>query len=146
MSKSRQIKFSGTIIAVRDVEDSIRATKKYTEGISTIRSKHPIQGAEFPSRKFMKYYEVYPEVDVSWDMPAHIALDWLWGETPCIDILFNYDYRANKAEVIIKDGQDAVQQLEKSIPGFSLTIATLIADAPNYRQTAPEPKIGQVGA
>ena len=122
--KSRQSAFSGTIIDVRAVEDCIRATKKYTEGVGTIRAHHPIQGeGEFPSKKFVKYYEVYPDVEVNWDMSASLALDWLWGETPCIDVLFNYDYRANKAEVVIKDGSVAVRQLDKAIPGFSESLA-----------------------
>ena len=127
--KSHQSEFSGTIIAVRAVEDCIRATKKYTEGVSTMRTHHPIQGeGEFPSKKFVKYYEVYPEVDISWDMSASLALDWLWGETTCIDVLFNYDYRTNKAEVIVKDGPVAVRQLAKAIPDFSESLAKVVAN------------------
>lgn len=118
MSKNNRCAFCGTIIEVRAVEDCIRATKKYTEGLSTMRARHPVQGEDFPSKKFVKYYEVYPEVNVSWDMSASMALDWLWGETPCINVLFNYDYRSNKAEVVVKDGSSAVKHLEKAIPGL----------------------------
>ena len=123
MSRNNQSEFKGTIIAVRAVEDSIRATKKYTEGIGTMRRKHPIQGEEFPSKMFCKYYEVYPEVELGWDMSAEVALDWLWGETPCIDVLFSYDYRTNKGIVIVQDGVRAVRELEKAIPSFRRALA-----------------------
>lgn len=127
MSKNRS-EFAGTIITVRAVEDSIRATQKYTEGIGTMRKKHPIQGEDFPSRMFYKYYEVYPDVELDWDMPAGVALDWLWGETTCIDVLFNYDYRANKAAVIVQNGSRAVQDLERSIPDFKESLSKVSAN------------------
>lgn len=133
MSKNNQSIFGGAIIAVRAVEDSIRATKKYTEGVGTMRTKHPVkvQGeGQFPSKKFVKYYEVYPEVELSWEMPAALAIDWLWGETPCIDVRFNYDYRVNTAEVIVRGGETAVKQLAKSIPGFSESLAKVICRQP----------------
>lgn len=119
--------FAGNILKVRAVEDCIRATKKYTEGIGTMRKKHPVQGEEFPSKMFCKYYEVYPDVEVSWDMPAGVALDWLWREIPCIDVLFKYDYRANQASVIVKDGLVAVRELSRGIPCFSGALAEVIA-------------------
>jgi len=125
---NKRSEFKGTIIAVRAVEDCIRATKKYTEGIGTVRKRHPIQGEDFPSKMFCKYYEVYPDMELSWDMPAGVALDWLWGETPCIDVLFNYDYRANKASVIVQDGSRAVQELTKAIPDFSDELARVTAN------------------
>jgi len=135
MGKNNRSGFSGTIISVRAVEDCIRATKKYTEGIGTMWAKHPVQGeGQFPSKKFVKYYEVYPEVEVSWDMPADVALDWLWGETPCIDVTFNYDYRANKAEIVVRDGTVAVKQLVKAIPGFGESLARVVA---NGHQSIP---------
>lgn len=120
--------FTGNIESIRAVEDCIRATKKYTEGIGTMRAKHPIQGEEFPSKVFCKYYEVYPEVDVSWDMPAGVALDWLWRETPCLDVIFKYDYRVNKASVSVRDGPSAVKELARSIPKFSDMLAVVIAN------------------
>jgi len=133
VSKDNQSVFCGAIMLVRAVEDRVRATKKYTEGVGTMRAKHPVQGEEFPSRKFVKYYEVYPEVEVSWDMPADVAIDWLWGETPCIDVLFNYDYRTNGAEIVVKDGAVAVKQLAKAIPGFSESLARVVANGTRSR-------------
>ena len=118
MRSSRRCEFTGTILAVRAVEDCIRATKKYTEGLGTVRKKHPVQGEDFPSKMFCKYYEVYPDVEIGWDMPASVTLDWLWGETPCIDVLFNYDYRSNKASMVMRDGYSAVKVLADAIPGF----------------------------
>ena len=118
--------FEGNIASIRALEDCIRATKRYTEGIGTMRLKHPTQGEEFFSKVFCKYYEVYPETDVSWDMPVGTALDWLWGETPCIDIIFKYDYRINKASIAIKNGIEAVRELSRAIPNFSRTLAEVI--------------------
>lgn len=112
-----QSEFVGAIMAVRAVEDSIRATQKYTEGVTTLKVQHPIQGDDFPSKKFCKYYEVYPNVDVS-NMSFSTMLEWLTGYTHCVDVKFNYDYRVNKASVIIQDGHDAVSELTRSIPEF----------------------------
>jgi hypothetical protein len=117
------IEFTGNIATIRAVEDAIRATKKYTEGIATLREHHPVQGDDFPSRVFRKYYEVYPKTEVSWDMPAGAALAWLWSDVPCVNVLFFYDYRANKATMIIKeDSLDIVNELIKSIPGMRETL------------------------
>lgn len=110
--------FRGNILAIRSVEDCIRATKKYTEGIQTIRKTHPIQGEELPSRVFYKYYEVYPDMEVGLDMNVKDFFDWLWQDTPCIDVMFHYDYRANKASVLVRNGNSAVKKLTESIPGF----------------------------
>ena len=108
----------GTILAIRALEDCIRATKKYTEGIQTIKKTHPVQGEELPSRVFYKYYEVYPDMEVGLDMAVSDFFDWLWHETPCIDVMFHYDYRANKASVLVRDGDGAVKKLMESILGF----------------------------
>lgn len=114
---------ASNIADIRAIEDSIRTTRRYTEGIGTMRKKHPIQGEEFPSKVFCKYYEVYPNTEICWDMPAGVALDWLWGETPKVDVLFKYDYRSNKASVLVIDGPTALKELEKGIPGFSEALA-----------------------
>lgn len=123
--------YVGKIPFIRAIEDSIRATKKYTEGIRTMRTKHPIQGEGFPSKVFCKYYEVYPEVNIRggafWDLPVGVALDWLWRDTPCIDVIFKYDYRENKASILIEDGASAVRTLAEAIPKFSDTLAKVIA-------------------
>jgi len=110
--------FRGNILAIRSLEDCIRATKKYTEGIQTIRKTHPVQGEELPSRVFYKYYEVYPDMEVGLDMDYRDFADWVWGDTACIDIMFHYDYRVNKASVLVRDGDGVVKKLIESIPGF----------------------------
>ena len=110
--------FRGNILAIRSLEDCIRATKKYTEGIQTIRKTHPVQGEELPSRVFYKYYEVYPEMEVSLDMDIRDFADWVWGDTPCIEVMFHYDYRASKASVLVRGSDGAVNKLIESIPGF----------------------------
>ena len=67
--------FVGSILAVRAVEDTIRATKKYTKGAFSKPPQHPIQGMDFPSRVLTEYYEVYPDTEVGWepvsDRPVH---------------------------------------------------------------------------
>jgi hypothetical protein len=123
---NKESEFIGNIVSVRALEDCIRATKKYTEGIGTMRKQHPIQGEGFPSRVFCKYYEVYPDIEVSWDMPAGVALDWLWGETLHIDVMFKYDYRVNKASVTVKDGVVAVRELQRSIPNFGKSLVAIV--------------------
>ncbi len=135
MSKKRS-EFQGGILEVRAVEDCIRATKKYTEGIGTMRKRHPVQGEDFPSRMFRKYYEVYPEMDLEQILPFLDAVfamsDWFWGETPCIDVQFSYDYRANKATVLIRDGAKAVRELEEGIPGFGDSLGKITINGDEY--------------
>ncbi|MBU2249383.1 MAG: hypothetical protein KKD77_21725, partial [Gammaproteobacteria bacterium] len=128
MRKSNGREYRGTIVAVRAVEDSIRATKKYTEGIWTRRQKHPalrLQGEDFPSRAFRKYYEVYPQLDVSWEMLIDDFMDWLWADTPIVRVLLRYDYRSNHATLEIPSGGEGVKQLTKSIPGFGEAVDAL---------------------
>ena len=119
--------YEGNINNIRAVEDCIRATKKYTVGIGSLRSKHPVQGNGFTSKVFSMHYEVYPDVNLSWDMPAGKALDWLWGEYDCLDVRFTYNYPTNKAWVAIRDGTTGVKVLAKAIPGFSDALARVIA-------------------
>jgi hypothetical protein len=117
--------FKSTIMQIRAVEDCIRATKKYTEGIETVRKHHPIQGDGFPSRMFCKFYEVYPEMDITWEMKADKAIDWLWGDTKHINLVFKYDYRVNQASLTVIHGNGALLELKKSIPGFDKTLVGL---------------------
>ena len=119
----------GNILSVRDAEDCIRATRKYTKGAFSRQQQHPvqpIQGAEFPSRVLTEYYEVYPDMDISWDMPVSAAIDWLWGDTTHIDVRFQYDYRQNLAKLVILGGPKAMQELSKSIPGFGAALSKIV--------------------
>ncbi len=129
--------FVGSIATVRDVEDSIRATRRYTKGVFSKPAAHPspIQGSDFPSRVLTEYYEVYPDTDVHWDMPAGVALDWLWGDVTHIDVLFFYDYRVNKAKVVVRGGAEAVEELTKGIPRFGDTLAKVVAGAHEEAET-----------
>lgn len=135
MTRSKKgIELLGNIIAIRSVEDCIRATKKYTEGIRTMRKAHPVQGEEFPSAVFYKYYEVYPDMEIGWDMSADDFMDWVFGETLCLDLMFHYDYRANKASVTIRDGIDAIKKLNLSIPGFKNAVKAVNGMEPIERE------------
>lgn len=134
MRNKAKFEFTGTVIVVRAVEDSIRATRKYTEGlVNLIQRQYPIQGGNFPSKVFCKYYEVYPTVDLSWDMPVGVAVDWLWKDLPCVDVVFTYDYRSNKASVLVKNGQAAVEELRKTIPGFREALALTVSNEQDNR-------------
>ena len=115
------------ILLVRDLEDTIRATRKYTKGAFSKASKHPqkIQGEEFPSRVLTEYYEVYPDLEVGWDMRAGDAWAWVWGDVVHIDVVFLYDYRENKAKVTIHGGKDALEKLKEGIPGFQAILVMM---------------------
>jgi hypothetical protein len=114
--------FNGNIITVRAVEDAIRATKKYTKGaFNRFQSRPPlqaIQGGNFPSRVVTEYYEVYPDLEVSWDMSASRALSWVWGDVTHIDVRFIYDYREDLARVVIYGGTSSLEELYRGILGF----------------------------
>ncbi len=116
--------YEGSILVVRDAEDCIRATRKYTEGIGTVWKKHPIQGEGTPSRMFVKYYEVYPDVELG-HMSLGTIMDWLWKDVTCIDVWFRYDYRVDRASMQIKNGPEAVKELVRAIPGFSDAVGRL---------------------
>tara|TARA_Y100000310_G_C20647056_1_gene797242 strand:- start:977 stop:1384 length:408 start_codon:yes stop_codon:yes gene_type:complete len=122
MSRSDQT-FESNIVSMRAVEDCIRATKKYTEYFGTMRWKHPIQGNDFPSKVLCKHYEVYPDIELDWDMSASVALDWVWGDTPHLDVFFKYDYRINKATVYVRGGDKGVLKLARAIPNFNKALA-----------------------
>ncbi len=133
--------FNGDILSVRAIEDSIRATRKYTKGAFSRKRHHPdpTQGDDFPSKVLMEYYEVYPDLELSWNMPAAKAIDWLWGDVTHIDVRFRYDYRRDKAWVTVQGGPRAVKELEIGIPGFTEALAATTEDG----SEAPEqPRVG----
>ena len=125
--------YTGCILEVRAVEDTIRATKKYTKGAFSRTIRHPIQGEDFPSKMLSEHYEVYPEMEVSWDMPASEAWAWVWGDTPHIDVRFDYIYQSNKGRVIIFGNDGVVDMLREGIPNFKEALGVLALD--NRRQT-----------
>lgn len=122
--------FIGPILAVRAVEDTIRATKKYTKGAFSKTTLHPIQGEAFPSRVSTEYYEVYPDLDIEQRLPlldaAFAFSDWVWGDTPHIDVLFKYNYQRDKAIVVIHGGTGVVDLLKEGIPGFGEALGKVI--------------------
>jgi hypothetical protein len=122
----KQVDYTGSIIQVRDIEDAIRASKKYTEILDTMRNQHPIQGGDFPSKVLNKAYEVYPNVKVEWDMPALKAwASLVFAETYMLGVRFRYDYRDNRAEVRFMDGPESVEELKRKIPLFSEALEKL---------------------
>ena len=115
--------FVGSIIAVREVEDTIRATKKYTKGAFSRKAQHPIQGEEFPSKVLTEYYEVYPDMEVGMGMSIIDAVFWLADSPAHIDVLFKYNYLRDKAIVIIHGGNGVVKLLGEGIPGLEEALA-----------------------
>lgn len=126
MSKNHSNEITSNIACIRELEDCIRVTKKYTKGAFRKAAVHPIQGEDFPSKVLTEYYEVYPTLEVSWNMPAGKAIDWLWGDIRHIDVHFKYDYRVNVASMLVKDGHQAVDELCKGIPNFKLALGKAI--------------------
>lgn len=126
--------FYGSVTDIRAVEDCIRATKKYTEGLETRRQEHPTQGDDFPSRVFYKRYDVYPDLDIGLDTPIGEAFRWMLGKYKSIDVGFRYDYLGNRAKIVLRDGKEAVKTLSKSIPGFSKALGKAIARTKNATQ------------
>lgn len=111
--------FTGSILAIRAIEDCIRSTNKYTKGVFRRKVEHPIQGAEFPSRVITEYYEVYPDMELSWDMPASDAWAWVWGDTPHVDVWFHYNYNKNSARMEVGGNNGVVEMLKGGVPGLA---------------------------
>lgn len=124
--------FTGDILSARAVEDCIRATKKYTKGAFTRKIVHPVQDTKQPviSKVITEYYEVYPEVEISWDMKASDAWALVWGDVLMIDVKFRYDYRSNKAGIVIYGGRAAVTELCSGIPGLEEALCALLCQDP----------------
>jgi len=120
--------FVGSILAVRAVEDTIRATKKYTKSLFSQKVQHPIQGDDFPSKVITEYYEVYPDTEVGWDMSIIDAAFWLADNPPHVDVRFNYNYLRNKAIVVIHGGNGVVDLLREAIPGFKEALDKVVED------------------
>lgn len=119
--------YKSDILLARELEDTVRATRKYTKGAFSRAQQHPIQGDEFPSKVLTEYYEVYPDLELSWDMQAVDAWAWVWGDRTHIDVIFLYDYRNNKAKVTVHGGLGAVKELRSGIPGFKAVLAKIEA-------------------
>lgn len=113
-----KLEYKCDILTARALEDTIRATRKYTKGAFSRAQQHPIQGNSFPSRVLTEYYEVYPTLDLGWDMSATDAWAWVWGDIAHIDVVFLYNYRDNKAKVTIHGERGVVKALTTGIPGF----------------------------
>ena len=122
--------FTGDIISVRAVEDCIRASRKYTECLFTKVNKNPepIQGADFPSRVVTKNYEVYPDVEVGWNMSIIDAAFWLADCPGHIDVRFSYSYPLNRARITVYGGSGVVQLLRDCIPGITDVLGCLASD------------------
>ena len=117
--------FVGSILSVRTVEDTIRATKRYTKGLFRKPINHPIQGGDFPSRVLTEHYEYYPHIEPNLDMSIIDAVFWLADCEPHIDIDFSYNYLRGKAIVIVHGGDGVMKLLEDGVPGFKDALVKL---------------------
>lgn len=125
--------FHGTISNIRAVEDAIRATHKYTEGMVTRFAHHPpVQGGETASKVLTKHYEVYPDVVVDIDMPASQAVDWLWGELDMVNVNFWYNYRDRRATMRVNTAGSTVREelrkLAAAVPGLCDLLLVFVQD------------------
>ena len=120
--------YVGAILDVRAVEDCIRATRQYTKGAFRRKVEHPVQGADFPSKAITEYYEVYPELELNWDMSASDAWAWVWGDVAHIDVWFHYNYLLNRARIEVGGGCEAVKALAIGILGFSEALAKVVVN------------------
>ena len=129
--------FTGDILSVRDAEDCIRLTKKYTKGAFRKSGTYPIQGEDFPSRAITEYYEVYPDLDISWETSLSDAFAWVFGDVIHIDVFFSYNYspNKNKAKMIIHGGNGVVRDLERGIPGLREALGKLSTGENNGRKS-----------
>jgi hypothetical protein len=132
--------FAGNILTIRAVEDCIRASHKYSEGISSrLFSHHPSQGERFPSRVLTKYYEVHPEIDLDqlrdfWDV-AFTTSDWLWGDPSMVNVLFRYNYATNRAWAYVYGGEPALLLLKDKIQGLTAALDSIVTP-PVHEQDA----------
>lgn len=90
----------GTIQEIRIIEDAVRKTEQYTEGLFTEGHKHPIQGEE-STRAFKKQYELYI------DAPLHKRTDikgaLKWYDSRVAIFKFWYDYREQEASMEVSE-------------------------------------------
>lgn len=117
--------FVGDILSVRNAEDCIRLTRKYTKEVFRKTAEYPIQGGDFSSKMLTEYYEVYPDLELSWDMSASDAWAWVWGDVLHVDVIFRYNYLTNRAKITIHGGNGIVRGLKKGIPGFGEALIKL---------------------
>lgn len=110
--------YTSNIMAARAVEDCIRNSRKYTKMAFSKPVQHPVQG-EFSSRLITEHYEVYPEMEMGWNMLAADAWAWMRGDTPKVDVWLKYDYRDNTARIIIGGGDKTADLLKEGIQGLA---------------------------
>lgn len=123
-------KLKGNIAQIRELEDCIRATKRYTEGLFTKKIEHSQQG-DSPSRAFTRLLEVYLDHDfmgIDWDRDAvefiKDGLDWYASRATVVK--FWYDYRSNKAEISFD--WDILVNICNIMPNFANALAVILPD------------------
>jgi len=99
--KGQVMKMQDTIQAVRLLEDAIRETKQYTEGLFTERRTHPVQGEEC-ARAFTKVYELYIDAPLH-SMNDDISAAFDWFDSRVAVFRFWYDYRGEKASIEVSE-------------------------------------------
>jgi hypothetical protein len=140
-----RVELSSSIQTVTEIEDCIRASKKYTKSLFSRKTPLPTQGDTFPSHVVTEHYEVYPDLNIEeqksfWDAALTMS-DWLWGDILHIDVTFKYNYNSNKAWIEVYGGAPAVTVLTKGIPGLGPLLNKLTNLSPLPPSTTdPSPK------
>ena len=125
---------TGSIQQIRMLEDCIRATSRYTEGIFTEQKEHPIQGKEFASKAFCKVYEVYPDNEIPTFDSSIADLGNFLSNIRKLTVKFFYDYRSNKATV--KTENNGIDVLEKVIPHFKRFVVAIYSRTEYVKEEA----------
>lgn len=116
--KKGNYEFTGSVLAIRAIEDCIRASHKFNKYFRLNRGHHPTQGEDFPSNKFYERYEVYPDIEWGIDMQLTDLLILAGHGAPIVNVVFNYDYRVDKASMVVEGKLGGLEKLLDGIPGL----------------------------
>jgi len=125
----------GTIIEIRELENCIRATNRYTEFLFTEKHPKDTQGAGLPCMAFTRPLEVYLDAefkDFNWNADFYelVKNRWDWLRSKAVIVRFWYDYRDNKARMDVHS-QNTLNRLAAIIPGFERLADYVRKDTPD---------------
>lgn len=115
-------KLYGTIDRIRKIEDAVRMTGQYTEGLFKEYSHHPVQGEE-STRAFTKEYELYidaPLHNINDEITEGINDAFAWLKGRAVIFKFWYDYR--KAEANMRVSEEGLRLAVDTFEGIALAV------------------------
>jgi hypothetical protein len=114
------MKITGTIESVKAIEEAIKATKKAKLFYNGGKQGKGVLGKEFNSQYYSMIYELYPDINFTFDSNYTIDDALRWLVTEGIAIRFLYDYRNNEAR--IKFNTLKYDKLKLHIPNFDILL------------------------